>query len=315
MKIKEKKGITLIILVITIIIMAILAGTIVVTISGTGEVQKLNSLASDLQVLQERVNLYYEKNKELPIVNYINEEVSAILGENQNPNDGELYSKINLSLLGNLKLTYGNEEFEKDYFIVNNASHMVYYYAGVLIDNEMYYGIKDITGPVDDVEKSKVEPFEILTGAWIIRGDDGLEYDLKIFTDKEDENVYGYKFKINNSEWSELQKENYYFIEEVEIGDVFKIEMMAVDKNNDEIYATNNGSEFIVDKILLESVAWIGDYVIYDAGVWNYDIDKSRIESSGGRAIWDFEINEVLGPECGMFLGFSAYYNEPYRIS
>ena len=67
MKIKERKGITLIVLVITIVIMAILAGAVIVSVSGYGELKNLKVLVNDLQSLQDKIHIYYEKNGELPV--------------------------------------------------------------------------------------------------------------------------------------------------------------------------------------------------------------------------------------------------------
>lgn len=66
---KSNNGITLITLVITIVVMLILSFTISINANDYIERTKKTNLDTDLQRLQEKVEIYYSKNKEIPVLN------------------------------------------------------------------------------------------------------------------------------------------------------------------------------------------------------------------------------------------------------
>lgn len=143
---KSNKGITLITLVITIVVMLILSFTISINANNYIERTKKANLDTDLQRLQEKVEIYYSKNKEIPMLNkYTN---VAMLEKKEN--DNENYYVIDLDKLEGIELNYG-KDFEKakqlegeiadllDIYIINEESHVIYYPKGVEFDNKMYY--------------------------------------------------------------------------------------------------------------------------------------------------------------------------------
>ena len=65
----NKKGISLIILVITIAIMIIIASAVIFISSDTTSNTRMAAFAMDLQQIKSAVEEYYLYNKELPIVN------------------------------------------------------------------------------------------------------------------------------------------------------------------------------------------------------------------------------------------------------
>lgn len=239
MNIKEQKGITLFILVITVVIMLILAGTVAVSIRGYGDLADLKNLASDLQNLREKVDIYYEKYNELPVSNVITEDFATLLGDKKNGNDGALYYKINLQFLDSLSLTYGLEKFEKDYFVVNEQSHSVYYYAGLNVNNEIYYGIKEITQEVPQVQFG-VQSFELKTRTNATVTDGVLDIQLEVYSDTTIENASRFKFKIDNEEWTSAQDSNSYTFHNLKQNGTYTVSMIIIDNEYNEIYATNN---------------------------------------------------------------------------
>ena len=245
MKIKERKGITLIVLVITIVIMAILAGAVIVSVSGYGELKNLKVLVNDLQSLQDKIHIYYEKNGELPVGEIITEDVITWFDGNENENDGDVYYKIDLTLLENISLTYGKEQFEKDYFIVNEESHNVYYYAGFDIDGDKYYGIKDVASVLKDTDFG-IETFELKTNVSAVEGAGVANIQLEVYTDL---TGYNYKFKINDEEWTPEQTSNKYTFTNLNRSETYKVSMMIIDENGNEIFATNNGTEVAIGEL------------------------------------------------------------------
>lgn len=143
---KSNNGITLITLVITIVVMLILSFTISINANNYIERTKKANLDTDLQRLQEKIEIYYSKNKEIPVLNkYTN---VAMLEKKEN--DNENYYVIDLDKLEGIELNYG-KDFEKakqlegeiadllDIYIINEESHVIYYPKGVKFDNKMYY--------------------------------------------------------------------------------------------------------------------------------------------------------------------------------
>jgi len=248
MKIKEQSGITLTILVLTIVVMLILAGTVIISLSGYGDIKSLKDLANDLEVLREKVEIYYEKNNSLPVGTQVTGDISTLLGQSKNANDGENYYKLDLSKLDNINLIYGVERSANDYFIVNEESHNVYYYAGVEVDGKTYHGIKDVSQVVDEVEFG-LETFELKveTDATVVNGE--LDVQLKVYTDVQNENISKYKFKINDQEWTEEQVEAMYIYHDLNQYETYTVSMIILDNNNNEIYASNNETKVTIKEL------------------------------------------------------------------
>ena len=116
--IKTKKGITIISLVLTIIIISILATVAIYSNKSSKSIAPYNKMLADITVLEDKILVYYNKNHEIPITG------NEILIE------GESYYKIDLTKLDNLTLNYGIGEENDDYYLVNNNLE-VYYLEGI----------------------------------------------------------------------------------------------------------------------------------------------------------------------------------------
>ena len=248
MNIKEQKGVTLFILVITVVILSILVTTVVVSVNGYGELKGLKSLANDLQALQEKVSIYYEKYGELPISNIITDDVPALLGNSRNENDGSTYYKVNLQLLDNIILTYGSEKFENDYFIINEQSYNIYYYAGLEANNQKYYGIKDVARSIEQVNFG-VQSYELKTNTNATVTDGIVNIQLEVYADVANANISKYKFKINDEEWTPAQDGNSYVFNNLKQYETYKVSMIIIDNANNEIYATNNEKKVTIKEL------------------------------------------------------------------
>ncbi len=162
---KSNNGITLITLVITIVVMLILSFTISINANDYIERTKKTNLDTDLQRLQEKVEIYYSKNKEIPVLNkYTN---VAMLEKKEN--DNENYYVIDLDKLEGIELNYG-KDFEKakqiegeisdllDIYIINEESHVIYYPKGVKFDNKIYYTLAGGQSQINnEFQISKIE--------------------------------------------------------------------------------------------------------------------------------------------------------------
>ena len=110
---KNQKGVTLTILIATVVVMAIITGSI---------------------------SLYYLQNKELPILEAESKKTDEIIENysqdnvNYNPNNSNTLYKIDLKKLGNLSLK--NTEY-----YIDSTSHTIYSLRGVKIEGKTYHTI------------------------------------------------------------------------------------------------------------------------------------------------------------------------------
>lgn len=127
-KIKSNKGITMVALVTTIIIMLILLGVSINGINTSNNAVPYNNMVADITLLEEKLLLYYNKYKEIPKTEIVKQM------------DGVQYYEIDLSKLENITLNYGikyNGD-EEDIYLVND-NLKVYYLRGVQKSGTMYH--------------------------------------------------------------------------------------------------------------------------------------------------------------------------------
>lgn len=133
-------------------IVLLIFGIIIANYAKRGnELNNLKDMYTDIDLLEDSISMYYLDSGTLPIKNKNIDFKNTI-----NPNDDLVYYEIDLQLLGNIKLTYGNREFGKnDIYIINNNSHTVYYYKGIEFENDIYYTRKDLNYEYIDLENYK----------------------------------------------------------------------------------------------------------------------------------------------------------------
>ena len=135
---KSNKGITIIILIVTIVIMLIITGTIVNQSMQNIRMQPLNQLFDDLELIEDKVALYYHQYGNLPIKSDTYSGSMNFQIE-KNPNDDENYYIIDLSKLYNLTLNYTISNTGDDLYIINRATHTIYYPKGFELQGYTYY--------------------------------------------------------------------------------------------------------------------------------------------------------------------------------
>ena len=141
-RLKNQRGVTLIILVITIMIIAILTGVIVGRIDTGVDVKNYNYMCADIELLKNKVMIYYNENEEIPIKgNAFN--AKTTLGSQASSRDNDNYYAIDLNKLYNITLNYGGGTTSNgDIYIVNEQSLEVYYLNGVKFEGITYYAKK-----------------------------------------------------------------------------------------------------------------------------------------------------------------------------
>lgn len=140
---KNQKGITLMILVSTVIILALIIGTIGFNSMSSVKMQAYYNMYADIELLDEKIAIYYLENNKLPIDETDTQNITDLISDynlsnvNYNPNNSGTLYKINLDYLQNLSLNYN------DYYI-DEQSHTIYFGDNIEIDGVKYY-----TVPID----------------------------------------------------------------------------------------------------------------------------------------------------------------------
>lgn len=192
--IKENKGITLVSLVVTIIILLILTGITIHNFSMSNEKAYYNKMISDIEQLNDKIVVYYNKYGEIPKYDEDDERSRTIII------DGIKYYEIVLSKLDNITLNYGKGYGESnnlvidksDVYVVNDALE-VYYVQGISLNGERHYCLEDnyseseikmVSGDKNSEGVYTTEvSIEIVPGKYDLSGGSEITYSCN-FTDK-----------------------------------------------------------------------------------------------------------------------------------
>ena len=231
---KKNNGITMTILALTVAVMIIVAGAIIVNASDVNEIKELTNMQNDITNLSNRINVYYAANKSLPVSTQIQSGEVAKIGDQANINDNGNYYQINLTLIDNINLNYGDlSAGADDMYIINEASHKIYYLKGVQSKGVTYYTIIDEDQNLSELEFSAPEDFEFTTSS--------TENTITITgTTTSTLGIQGYKFRISGGEWTDVQTSGTYTFTDLQSGIPYKVSMMAVDTAGNIKMATNN---------------------------------------------------------------------------
>lgn len=147
---KQKKGITLAMLVIIVVIMSILAATITTSVLTSINNTKLSIWTQEIMYVQDIMNETI--NKEDALLNEVNFSVENIdedirndqfADENIVDNAITFYS-INLAKINLDNTVYGKYEKENDIYVYSKTTGKVYYLAGMKqSSNQIYYTLTD----------------------------------------------------------------------------------------------------------------------------------------------------------------------------
>lgn len=125
MKYNSQRGITMVSLIITIIILLILSSTIIYNMNSSNKVVGYNNMIADIKLLEDKLLVYFNKYGEIP-------KTSRAININNKD-----YYEIDLSKLDNITLNYGKEYNESteltensDVYLVNDSLD-VYYLQGI----------------------------------------------------------------------------------------------------------------------------------------------------------------------------------------
>ncbi|MCL2860733.1 MAG: hypothetical protein FWF46_09425 [Oscillospiraceae bacterium] len=236
-KIKGESGITLLSVVFTFIILIIVGSIVIPKIAEIGSTQDMDNLKQDLELLQDKVNMYYQEKGTLPIVGVRIATIPSALTDNKNQNDGDDYYKIDTSLLGDIKLNLGSGSSD-DYYIVNEQSHQVYYLRGIVSNNgQTIYAINTDSTNITGVSNNyKPISFGFTTQA--------SDTNITVTVDTVN-NIAGYSYKLDNGDWTALTMDTTYTFSNVSYAK-HTISVRIQDMNGNLIYSKDNPSEITV---------------------------------------------------------------------
>lgn len=278
---KSNKGITMIVLSIAIIILAIVTSMLTYYSSDAIDIKNLNNMYNDIELLSQKVSLYFYENEKIPIlVKYT--DAAEKLNEQKSNLDNNIYYVIDLNKLENLELNYG-KEFKKvknnyidvdfditdynDLYIINEQSHNIYYIKGVIVDGKTYYK-KPLTGSdeIIDIKVTKISSIEdLLRFKQSVTNGKNYENEYVIMTknlDFESANsydgtevaiegiVYTYKgkndlqayFSENGTGWTPIGNETNKFLGTFEGNNYKIINIYAVNESNKELFNKTTGT-------------------------------------------------------------------------
>ena len=169
-KIKSERGITLVALTITVIILLIVSSMLIYNANDNIYIKRLTSMYNDISNLRDKVASYYKEYGAIPAkieytaVSHLRD--AGVIGAN----DGEKFLVIDLEKLDGVTLNFG-KDYEKvrqqqyvdinklkDLYIINEKSHNIFYSEGIQVkDNDK---IKIIYTDDENIDKVKVPIFE-----------------------------------------------------------------------------------------------------------------------------------------------------------
>lgn len=149
----KKQGITMTVMVITIIILTILAGTITFSVTSTINYSRLTSWVNEIAYIQDAID---EVKNSFGLTDYILDSIiintnnigsmdisEQFQGETISTDSTITLRIINLGMLNITNTVYGNLNSDTDVYAISEETGRVYYIQGVEIDGKIYYTLTD----------------------------------------------------------------------------------------------------------------------------------------------------------------------------
>lgn len=284
MKLKQKEGISLIVLIITIALLLILSSAVILGINVSVQNANLSRFTNDLSHLQDSVKSMYilenrlptvdnekllSKNDVLNLVNDKNKELFEIELNNNGENENVEFYEIDLKKAGADMIQVGSgKNGSDDIYVISTNSLKVYYLKGLFYRKKMYFSLNsDIASIVklDNTNTKDMSTTSVNTFAGITVSKSNSGYS----------NTLGLKIIANVSEGETVKLKYNGIIEKNLILSEGRTTLMInniTDFNNyfqnpltnDEIQAFNNlvGSNRYIDLTKYKSGNVVGSYKI-----------------------------------------------------
>lgn len=151
----NNKGITMVALIITVVVILIISATMIASISNYTNSSALMNMQADVQLLKDKAVMYYNSYGEIPVCeekyyesittpgstitiykSLENTNINTGFIADRNGDDGDIYYQIDTTKLNNITLNLGTDE---DIFIINARTLNVYYTNGIMSEGVMHY--------------------------------------------------------------------------------------------------------------------------------------------------------------------------------
>lgn len=210
-KLVGNKGVSLISLVITVVILVIITNVLLYNLKSDLDVTNLRNMQNDISNLREKISSYYAKNGKIPVkIEYSNSEnINNINAISEDVDTGKFYV-IDLGALENLTLNYGQDYKSiennwgqsqvnalSDLYIINETSHNIFYVMGVVVDDQTFYTDYEV-GDTRDVNLRYVDNIQIPEGFTYVEGTVNTGIIIK------DENDIEYTWIVQNQKIENL---------------------------------------------------------------------------------------------------------------
>ena len=159
MSVKIKKGISLVVLVITIIVMIILTGFVIAMTTNIIPSSREASFLSDLSILEDKIKEYYTNTGALPIKENTHFTLTALRNDyisstkvgsfdaevTKNQDNDNEFNLLDLDAIGVTDNERGNGETNDDIYVFSDNTLNVYYLAGVKGRNGTVFSLANET--------------------------------------------------------------------------------------------------------------------------------------------------------------------------
>lgn len=326
---RKNKGITMISLVITIIVLLILTSVTIYNGLAQLGIKRVNNLYADIDSLSTKVAEYYLKNETIPIYNdpYVEnkDELKAILISNGateteeliNVNDEGAYYVIDLSKLDNLTLNYGDdyktwnssEPKSQNVYIINTVTHQIYFPHGIRSGDDYYFTRNFDNETVTPISLNEISE-NLSVAIKNISGDNFEDDTIYVVADVAlSGNLSNYDLDSLEYAWSETDNE-----ENISTLSYTKFKLNNVEENSSDVIlsknAINRNQEYIY--LIIKALDKNGDtrYILSDQTqlpiVLPKDYQKVEyIKSTDSHQYIDTGL--ILNENSGYYIDFTPY--------
>ena len=185
---KNQKGITLISLVITVLIIILITGILIYNAKDSIYIRNYSNLKNDIQNLRSKVLNYYNEYGSVPAkvrISRISSGIESVFNDTEKQNLGEFYV-LDLQVFDGLTLNYGKDyeevknsdtvtEYYPDLYVINKVTHNIFLLGGIQAKegNEIKIYYTDYSTPNNDsVDFRYIDGIKIPDGYYFIGRND-----------------------------------------------------------------------------------------------------------------------------------------------
>ena len=159
----KKKGISLIVLTVTLIVMSILAFVITISIKDSTKSAKITAFAEELREIRGESQAYYLKNGKYPVLSdksYTQADLLSISRDSAelqneitlNNDNSSTYYKVDLDEISKSGGIYGTGQNEYDFYVLSADGRYIYYPRGIKIGDTVYFSVTNKMSSINRID-------------------------------------------------------------------------------------------------------------------------------------------------------------------